>query len=627
MVRHRKPRERPMRPDPTLPPGARLPILLLLLALLLTGGSVLLIRGAVDHLLARDAALAAEHWAAAAAPHLPPAGEAPHPQALTALAEIGARAGVLGFALSTPDGRPWLVVPPAGPAGDASAARIAEARVALPGEAGPLGGATLAIDQTERWGLYRIALLVGAVGLTAVLLPGALAVAVIAWRHSRGRTEAEERLRYLSAHDALTGLPNRQHLQTRLSEALADTQRHGGMLAVLMIDLDRFREVNEGYGQAAGDAMLREAAERLLRTLRRDDIVARLGADEFVVVQTGLQSVAGALRLAERLSERLRQPYDLDGHEVPGGATIGMALAPRDGTDAAQLLRNAGTALTRAKQDARGGYRGYEPAMDAAQQARRRTERELRAAIEAGGLAVHYQSLHALPGRERLGYEALVRWPHPERGLVSPAEFIPLAEETGLIVPLGTWVLRTACRDAAAWQEPLRLAVNLSPAQFRQDDIVATVRDALAESGLAPERLELEITEGLLLQNTDAVLRRLVALRALGVRIVLDDFGTGYSSLAYLWRFPIDKLKIDRSFVRDLDGDARAAAIVETIIGLSRVLRIPVTAEGVETEAQIRTLAEIGCDQVQGYLLSRPAPAEVVARQGAGTLALLPAAE
>ena len=304
-----------------------------------------------------------------------------------------------------------------------------------------------------------------------------------------------------------------------------------------------------------------------------------------------------------------------------------MTATPRLGIVLGSGLGPADTALGRAKLESRGGWRGYDPGMDAVLQARRRTERDLRAAIEAGGLAVHYQPLHALPGRERLGYEALVRWPHPERGLVSPGEFIPLAEETGLIVPLGAWVLRTACRDAAAWHRPLRLAVNLSPAQFRQDDIVATIREALAESGLAPERLELEITEGLLLQNTDAVLRRLEALRALGVRIVLDDFGTGYSSLAYLWRFPFDKLKIDRSFVRDLESDARAVAIVETIIGLSRVLRIPVTAEGVETEAQMRALAAIGCDQVQGFLLGRPVPPEALAQHEEEALALLPAAE
>jgi EAL domain-containing protein (putative c-di-GMP-specific phosphodiesterase class I) len=305
---------------------------------------------------------------------------------------------------------------------------------------------------------------------------------------------------------------------------------------------------------------------------------------------------------------------------VPGGATIGLAVGPRDGADPDLLLRRADMALGRAKQDARGLWRGYQPGMEDALQSRRKLEAELRAAIEAGALALHYQPLHALPGRERVGFEALLRWPHPERGLVSPGEFIPLAEATGLIVPLGAWTLRTACRDAAAWPAPLRLAVNLSPAQFRQGDILGTVRDALAESGLPPARLELEITEGLLLHNTEGVLRQLAALRALGVGIVMDDFGTGYSSLGHLWRFPFDKLKIDRSFVRDLPRDAKATAIVQTIIGLGRALHIPVTAEGVETEAQMRALAEAGCDQVQGFLLGRPAPPEALEVEGGARL-------
>lgn len=498
--------------------------------------------------------------------------------------------------------------------------------VPLPG-AGAWGEAEIMLDPARHEALHGRALMLGAAGLTVALLPLGLLAGLLAWRHSRLRSAAEERLRYLTQHDALTGLPNRARAQALLDEALAAASRQGTTVAVLLVDLDRFREVNGGFGQTGGDAVLRQAAERLRAAVRRHDHVARLAADEFVVLQTGLHGASGAIRLAERLSACLREPFSIAGQPVPGGASIGIALGPRDGIDAAALLRRADTALGRAKQEARGSWRSYEPGMDAALQARRRTERELRTAIETGTLAVHYQSLHALPGRERIGYEALVRWPHPEHGLVSPADFIPLAEETGLIVPLGAWVLRTACRDAARWPGTLQLSVNLSPAQFRQQDIVATVRDALQASGLAPERLELEITEGLLLNNTEAVVCQLEALRALGVRIVMDDFGTGYSSLAYLWRFPFDKLKIDRSFVRDLETDARAAAIVETIIGLCRVLRIPVTAEGVETEAQMRALAGIGCDQVQGYLLGRPAPPAALGLDDEAGLGLMRAAE
>lgn len=596
------PRERPMRA--LVRSGVRLPVLLMLLALLLTAGGALLTGAAMEHLLRRDAEIAAQRWAADLQARLPTAAA----EWRAALPEAWQRAGILGFVLDGAGGSVRFDA-----AMEAPPLRSGAAIVPLRAGTDVVGLATVSIDQTERGSLYRGALLLGAAGLAGALLPVALAVALLGRRDSRRRREAEARLHHLEAHDPLTGLPNRQQLNARLGDALAAARRQGTQAAVLLTNLDGFRAVNEGFGQAVGDALLRQTAARMLATVRRDDIVGRLGADEFVIVQTGPAGRQGAERLAARLCAQLRTPCAIDGEVVPGGASIGIAVFPQDGGDPATLLRNADTALGRAKRDARGSWRSFEPTMDAALQARRRTERELRTAIEAGALMLHYQSLHALPGRERQGFEALVRWPHPSRGLISPAEFIPLAEETGLIMPLGAWVLRTACRDAAGWAAPLRLAVNLSPAQFRQGDIVATVRDALARSGLASERLELEITEGLLLHNTESVLRQLAALRALGVRIALDDFGTGYSSLGYLWRFPFDKLKIDRSFVRGLDSDDRAVAIVETIIALCRVLHIQVTAEGVETEAQLRALAAIGCDQVQGFLLGRPAPQEALA--------------
>ena len=463
-------------------------------------------------------------------------------------------------------------------------------------------------DHAARHELVRSALGLGAAGLGLVLAPGLALAGLQARRRARRDQDSEDTADPLAARDPLTGLPNRQALRGQLAAALEALPRDGGALAALLIDLDQFRALNDGLGQAVGDAVLRGTAERLLGMLRREDFAARIGADEFLVVQTGLRGPVGALRLAERLSTQLARPHQIEGRSVQASATIGIALAPRDGVEVETLLRHAEAARDRAKAEARGGWRGFDPGMDAAQQARRRLAQDLRAAIDAGGLALHYQTLHRLPGREAVAREALLRWHHPERGMVSPAEFIPLAEETGLILPLGAWVLRTACRDARHWPAHQRLSVNLSPAQVRDDDILGTVRAALAESGLAPSRLELEITEGLLMQDTEVVLQRLGALRALGVRIALDDFGTGYSSLGYLWRFPFDRLKIDRSFVRVLGEEPRAGAIVETIIGLGRVLRMPVTAEGVETEDQLRALAAMDCEEVQGFLLGRPEP-------------------
>ncbi len=621
-----------MRPSPAaVLRQARMPALMLLGALLLLGGAGLLLnRTVTDLLLRRDAEMAARHWAEdlrVRLPELPALLERRVPAAEAAALLDGARRGpdaVVRFRLFDRAGGLIFASDDAGGGGGATAAPTAAAapRPAHPAEAqvpiqagdgAVIGAAELRLDQTARRSLYRNALLMVQAGAAAALLPAAT-LWLAARRRGRARRAAEERLRFLARHDALTLLPNRGQLLERLEEALAAARRDGTSVAVLALDLDRFREVNDARGRAAGDAALRQAADRLRGAVREGDVVARLGADGFVVVQAGLAGAAGCLRLAERLAERLRERDALGaaGQSAPGDASIGVALGPGDGAEAEQLLRRADLALCQAKAEARGGWRCFRPGMDTAAEARRRTERELREAAAAGAFALHYQPLHALPGRERVGHEALLRWPHPARGLVSPAEFIPLAEETGLIVPIGEWALRTACRDAARWPAPLRLAVNLSPAQFRRGDIVGAVRDALRDSGLAPERLELEITEGLLLHSTEPVLRQLAALRALGVRSVMDDFGTGYSSLGHLWRFPFDKLKIDRSFVRDLAHDAKAAAIVETVIGLGRALRVPVTAEGVETEAQLRALAEAGCDQVQGYLLGRPAPQEVL---------------
>jgi diguanylate cyclase (GGDEF)-like protein len=416
-------------------------------------------------------------------------------------------------------------------------------------------------------------------------------------------------LTHLALHDALTGLPNRKGLQGALGAALAMARRLGGLVAVHAFDLDRFKEVNDTLGHAAGDALLREVAARLRAAVRTEDTVARLGGDEFVVVQVGLAAAADAVALAERMAASLAEPYDLEGNRVLAGASIGLALAPQDAEEGELLLRRADTALYRAKAMRRGGVVCFAPGMDAELETRRALERDLRAALARGEFHLEYQPLYALTGRTLLGQEALLRWQHPVRGRLAPAEFVPLAETMGLMGGIGNWVLRTACAEAAGWSDGATVAVNLSPTQFQQGDIVGTVRAALAASGLAPARLELEITEGLLLEDSEAVIAALRGLKALGVRIVMDDFGTGYSALAYLWRFPFDKLKIDGSFVRRLPSDPKVAAVVGTIVSLGRTLNLRVTAEGVESEEQLRAVMGAGCDEGQGFWLGRPGPA------------------
>ena len=421
----------------------------------------------------------------------------------------------------------------------------------------------------------------------------------------------------LAHFDPLTDLPNRVLFQKSLSEALARRSRKGDALAVHFVDLDRFKTVNDTLGHPLGDALLKIAAERLRGCVREGDTVARLGGDEFAVVQTGLDDAHGATRLAARIVEAMAAPFDLQGHHVVIGASVGVSLAPTDGDDADELLKKADMALYRAKADGRGAYHFFERAMDEQLQARRALELDLRRALQAGEFELVYQPLYHL-GHERVtGCEALLRWRHPERGTVSPADFIPLAEEIGLIVQLGEWVLRRACAEAANWPEHVRLAVNLSPAQFRDRGLVRTVVSALAASGLSANRLELEITESVLLQDSAANMTMLHELKALGVRISMDDFGTGYSSLSYLRSFPFDKIKIDQTFVRDILHDSDALAIIKAVLDLGASMGVTTTAEGVETHEQLAILRREGCGQVQGYLLGKPEPlSELTARSG-----------
>ena len=418
----------------------------------------------------------------------------------------------------------------------------------------------------------------------------------------------------LAHYDPLTDLPNRVLFQKSLTEALARRARKGDQLAVHFIDLDRFKTVNDTLGHPLGDALLREAADRLRRCVREGDTVARLGGDEFAVVQTGLEGLDGATRLAGRIVTAMAAPFDLAGHQVMIGASVGVSAAPFDGEDADELLKKADMALYRAKGEGRGAFRFFEQAMDEQLQARRALELDLRRALQDGEFELYYQPLYHL-GHERVtGCEALLRWNHPERGMVSPADFIPLAEEIGLIGPLGDWVLRHACAEAARWPDHVRLAVNLSPAQFRDRRLVATVVSALAVSGLPAERLELEITESVLLQDNAANMTMLHDLKALGVRISMDDFGTGYSSLSYLRSFPFDKIKIDQTFVRDILHDSDAQAIIKAVLDLGASMGVITTAEGVETLEQLNALRGQGCAEIQGYFISRPAPASEIAQ-------------
>jgi diguanylate cyclase (GGDEF)-like protein len=385
--------------------------------------------------------------------------------------------------------------------------------------------------------------------------------------------------------------------------------KRGVQLAVFCLDLDQFKDVNDALGHRVGDLLLQSVADRLRQCIRDADMVARLGGDEFAIVQVDATQPTDATSLASRLIEAINAPYELDSNQVVVGLSIGIALAPNDGLDPDQLLRNADMALYRAKADGRGLYRFFEPEMDARMQARRRLEIDLRKAIANSEFELFYQPLVDMQTEHVTGFEALIRWHHPERGLVSPVDFIAVAEETGLIVPLGDWVLRQACAEAATWPGAVKVAVNLSPIQFKNKNLLLSVVSALAASGLSPSRLELEITEAVLLQETDATLAILHELRGLGVRISMDDFGTGYSSLGYLRKFPFDKIKIDRSFIFDMSDHDDSLAIVRAVIAMGNSLGIATTAEGVETRGQFKQLKLEGCTEVQGYLFSPPKPA------------------
>ncbi|MDX8517134.1 putative bifunctional diguanylate cyclase/phosphodiesterase [Mesorhizobium dulcispinae] len=426
------------------------------------------------------------------------------------------------------------------------------------------------------------------------------------------RRRAEERMTHLAHHDTLTNLPNRSMFRERLDQALSEVKI--APLAIFSLDLDRFKAVNDTFGHPAGDWLLKCVAERLRRCLRSDkDVVARFGGDEFAIIQFNIKAGADAEKLAKRIVEVIGKPYRDKGREMHVGVSLGIALYPADGEDADTLLTNADMALYRGKSEGRNIYRFFEPGMDAMVRERLALEADLEAALPRREFELDYQPILDIASGDIVGAEALMRWRSPSRGLVPPQDFIAAAEETGLIVQLGDWALRKACGVAAGWPQDMRMAVNVSAAQIKSGGFARSVIAALAFSGLAAGRLELEITETVMMDESETVLRTLGQLRGLGVRIALDDFGTGYSSLGYLRRFPVDKIKIDRSFIHDLDN-RDTAAIVRTVIGLGTELGITVTAEGVETEAQLDMLRKAGCGEAQGFLIGVPAKATEMSR-------------
>lgn len=471
-----------------------------------------------------------------------------------------------------------------------------------------LGVIGMYLDQTSDMALYEHSFLaIECIIAFGMLIAGGIPAAMV-YRKMLDHRAAQAEALFLAEHDPLTGLPNRNRLTDRAETALALANRNHGQVAAVLIDIDRFKEINDTFGHNAGDELLRQFAARLKNSVRTEDLPVRMGGDEFCVLQVGLTQPSGAASLAQRLNTMLAEPYQIGGLELNSTASIGVAIAPVDAKDWDSLVSCADAAMYKAKDEGRNTFCFFQSGMDAALRERREIEADVRRALDTNAFQLAFQPLLHCGSRQLVGFEALLRWPEgwPSQ---PPTKFIPVAEESGLMVPLGAWVLETACRAAMGWKAPLKIAVNLSPVQFRHGDVVTVAERALRISGLPPERLELEVTESVWLQNTDSVLDQLVRLRDMGVSIALDDFGTGYSSLSYLWRFPFDKVKIDRSFVAEMQVEPKAEAIVSSVVALAKTLHLTVIAEGVETQAQADALNEIGCDEAQGYLFGRPVPA------------------
>lgn len=472
-----------------------------------------------------------------------------------------------------------------------------------------IGSILTYIDQTHQMKILSSAFnLVAAATIVLLLVAMSAPIIVIGFK-IRDRWKAEEHIRYLAHYDPLTGLANRVTFNDKLTDALMRRERTEEKIAVMFLDLDRFKEVNDTLGHSVGDALLVEFASRLKKCVRNTDIISRLSGDEFAIALLDIQDTEQVRKSVSRIFNRMALPFKLEGHDVNCSVSIGIAIGPEDGKDTNGLLKCADMALYNAKDDGRNTSSFFHNEMDELLQHRRKIETELRHALANDEFEMYFQPQYDLQSGEMSGCESLIRWNHPELGTVAPGHFISIAEESGLIVPIGEWTLRAACKTAAGWSKPYKVAVNVSPVQFRRTNVVALVQDVLAETGLPANRLELEITEAILMADTDKVMEELSNLRELGISIAMDDFGTGYSSLGYLSRFVFDKIKIDRSFMKDIESEGTATAIISTIITLGNSLGMSIVAEGVETQKQADYLRELDCGYVQGYFFGRPMPA------------------
>jgi diguanylate cyclase (GGDEF)-like protein len=490
---------------------------------------------------------------------------------------------------------------------------FAEAFVPVIAHGHPIAVVAAYVDQTEERSQVLHAFFLAAAAL-CTLTSLAFIIPAGAWyRRTLEKERADAEIRFLGKHDAMTRLANRAHLSESMTEALDRAARTGGEIAVLYLDLDHFKDINDRLGHQAGDAVIMLMGDRIRESTRHRDIIARIGGDQFVIVQTDISDRAEAEKLARRLLDVMAQPFIIGGRELLATASIGIALAPADGRDPERLIRSADLALSKCKTDGRNCHCFFTPELDTELQARLQLEARIRAATLDDEFELHFQPLVDLAEGRTTGYEALLRLRTAEGAFIPPATFIPIAEQIGLIGRIGAWAIRQACLTATQWPEGLTVAVNLSPAQF-DGTVYGIVRAALDDTGLDPTRLQLEITESLLLEDTDSVMAQLAQLKALGVAIVMDDFGTGYSSLNYLWRFPFSKIKIDRSFIQNLqNADKSVETIVRTIINLGHILNMRVTVEGVEDERQLELVRSLGCDEVQGFYFGRPMPASDLA--------------
>jgi len=621
--------------------------LLLVVLSLLLGGTWLTISLTIDHLLNQSAMATARDWATFLAANVTDfdeiaAGEQPSAASLAFFQATRQAGQVFRYVIFNSEGYSQLVSDRNGislvnlSSFSATAARAAvtglpiiDARTATAGglpayyaeayipvvvKGKPVATVAAFVDQSkQRNEFYRNFVMAAAV--LCLLTALSFGVPAIAWyRRTREKQRADRRIRYLAQHDALTGLINRASMLEKLERALATLPLRGSGLAVHFIDIDRFKEVNDTLGHDGGDFLLKTVAERLVAVSRFDDLVARLGGDEFVAIQRDVRDKPEVEAFASRLAAAVSTPVRFKEQEIVTTCSIGIAMAPSDGTEPERLLKSADLALYRAKSDGRNCNRFFVPEMDATLLERLKLERIVREAVKNDRFELHYQPVFEVANHRLIGFEALIRLPAPDGTLIPPMTFIPVAEEIRLIDKIGAWVLREACRIAATWPEHLTVAVNLSPTQFESWSISQVVAEALEQAGLAPHRLELEITETLLLRNSETVVDELNRLRAMGVAIVMDDFGTGYSSLSYLWRFPFSKIKIDRSFVQGFsDAGRNAETVVKTIVALGRELHMQVTVEGVETASQARAIERTDPDQVQGFFFGRPMPQSEIA--------------